>query len=409
VRILVVSQYFPPEAGATQNRLQSFVDGLVARGHEVTVVCEQPNHPAGVFHPGFGHRPVITERADGLTVRRLWVAASRRKTRPRRLAFYGSFALGAAAVLLAERRHDVVFATSPPLPGALAAALAARARRTPFVLDVRDIWPAAAQALGELSSRRLVSVLERAERYLYRTSARVTATTRPFCRHIDRIAGRPVAVHLPNGARDDLFELPLRPRPDNGTFVVGYAGNLGLAQGLQIVFDAADRLRREDVRFLIVGDGPLAGDFQARRDRRELDAIDLHGAVPASEVGEILLSCDALLVPLRRHALLADFIPSKLYDAMAVGRPVILAATGEAAAVVSEARCGVVVPPEDGDALASVVRRLARDRERARALGESARAAAAPYARSRQIVRLEEVLADAAAGAGDPDARTGHD
>jgi colanic acid biosynthesis glycosyl transferase WcaI len=114
VNILVVSQYFRPEPGATQNRIGAFADGLVARGHPVTVVCEQPNHPVGVFQPGYGRRPTVTEHAGGLTIHRLWVATSPRKTTARRLAFYGSFAVGAAATVLSRRRYDVCFASSPP-------------------------------------------------------------------------------------------------------------------------------------------------------------------------------------------------------------------------------------------------------------------------------------------------------
>jgi glycosyltransferase involved in cell wall biosynthesis len=392
MKVVVVSQYFPPEAGATQNRMAAFVDGLSGRGHRVTVVCEQPNHPAGVFQPGFGRRPLATERADCRLVRRLWVAASPRKTTLRRLAFYGTFAAGAGVTIALEPRPDVVFATSPPLPGALAAAVAANGRRVPFVLDVRDLWPAAAEALGELSGALPLAALSRAERWLYRHAARVTATTRPFCEHIDRVAGQPVSVHLPNGALDELIALPATPRPGHGTFTVGYVGNLGIAQGLGIVLDAADRLRDADVRFLVVGDGPLSQQLRHERSRRGLDSVEFRPAVPVERVGEIMVGCDALLVPLRAHPLLAYFIPSKLYDAMAVGRPAIVAAEGETAALVREAGCGVVVAPEDGEALASAIRGLAADRTRARALGEAGRAAAAWHARSRMIERLEEVL-----------------
>src|SRR3954468_24539264 len=110
MRIGVASQYFAPEPGATPNRLGTFVDALAARGHEITVICEQPNHPAGVFHPGFGRRPVKTQRDGEVTVHRLWVATSPRKTTVRRLAFYGTFAAGVLASLLLTRRPDVIFA-----------------------------------------------------------------------------------------------------------------------------------------------------------------------------------------------------------------------------------------------------------------------------------------------------------
>jgi glycosyltransferase involved in cell wall biosynthesis len=365
MRVLVVSQYFPPEPGATQNRMGAFVDGLVERGHAVTVVCEQPNHPVGAFHPGFGRRPVVTQRDNGRVIRRLWVAASVRKTAARRAAFYGTFAAGAGATVAMAPRHDVALATSPPLPGALTAAAATGLRRTPFVLDVRDLWPTAAEALGELSNAALVRAFARAERWAYRRARAVTATTRPFCAHIDRVAGRQVSVHIPNGALDRLLEQPSPPRPDSGAFVVGYAGNLGIAQGLGIVADAAERLRDEDVRFVIIGGGPLRDELRSQRDRRRLDAIEFRPPLPVERIGDAMVECDALLIPLRDHPLLADFIPSKLYDAMAVGRPAIVAAAGDASDIVRKHDCGVVVPPEDGAALAEAVRALARDRGRA--------------------------------------------
>jgi glycosyltransferase involved in cell wall biosynthesis len=400
VRVLVISQYYVPEPGATQNRMSAFVEGLRHQGHRVTVVCEQPNHPEGVFQPGFGRRPVATERAGNVTVHRLWVAASPRKTPARRLAFYGSFALGAAAATAGLPRHDVVYATSPPLPGPLAAAAACRARRVPFVLDVRDLWPAAAEALGELSSPRAIRVLERAERWLYRSSRAVTATTQPFCSHVDAVAGMPLARHVPNGALDELLELDVADRPGEGTFVVGYTGNIGLAQGLGIVLDAAGRLREHGVRFRVVGGGPLAAAFGAERDRRGLDAVDVEPAVPVADVAKVLESCDALLVPLRDHSLLDHFIPSKLYDAMAVGRPAIVAAGGEAARLVRETGSGLVIPPEDGGALADAILRLRADRPWAAQLGEAGRRAAGQHARSRQLSRLEQILLEAS---GSPD------
>ena len=396
MRILVASQYFPPEVGATQNRLGTFVDGLVARGHDVTVLCEQPNHPSGVFRPGFGRRPVAVERDGRKTVYRLWVAASPRKTTARRLAFYGSYAAGAGLGTAALGGHAVVFTSSPPLPGPLAVAAAARARRVPYVLDVRDLWPAAAEALGELSNRRVLAAFERAERWLYRGAAAVTATTRPFCAHIDRVAGRSVAVHLPNGALDELLALPAQPPPGGAEFRVGYAGNLGIAQGMGIVLEAAEGLRGEPVRFELVGDGPLAAELRAEVARRGLESIRFTPGIPVEDVAAFMQSCDAMLVPLRDHPLLRDFIPSKLYDAMAVGRPALVAAAGEATALAEESGCGLAVPPEDGERLAQAIRRLRAEPELARRLGEAGRAAAAGFARSRQVERLEQVLSRAA-------------
>lgn len=404
MRVLVLSQYFAPEAGATQNRMSSFVDGLVARGHHVTVICEQPCHPAGVYQAGYGRRPVMTERAANRTVHRLWVATSPKKTTARRLAFYVSFAAGAGAAVLLGPRHDVMLATSPPLPGVLAAAGAAAVRRIPVVVDVRDIWPAAPEALGELSNPRLLSLFERAERWLYGVAKRVTVTTRPFATHVDAVADRRVSAHVPNGALDELVDLAEADPPAGVPFTVGYAGNMGIAQGLGIVLDAADRLRGEAVRFVLVGDGALTCELHQEAARRGLGNVEFRPATPVAEVAAFLQSCHALLVPLRDHPLFENFIPSKLYDAMAIGRPAVVAARGEAQSLVEEAGAGVVVAPEDGEALALAVRDLSAAPERARELGRAGRTAAHGLARSRQVDKLEGLLAEAA-GLG-PDRQT---
>jgi len=392
MHVLVVSQYFAPEAGATQNRMGTFAEALASRGHTVTVLCEQPCHPAGVFQPGFGKRPQVTERRGPLTIHRLWVAASPRKTTLRRLAFYSTFAAGAAIKTAMARGVDVMFATTPPLPAVLATARVARLKRIPVVVDVRDLWPAAATALGELENRRIVRFFERAERDLYRGAARVTATTRPFCEHIDRVAGRPVGVHLPNGALDELVALPASDPPSDGPFTVGYAGNLGIAQGLGIVLDAADRLREAPVRFVLVGDGPVKSELQERARAMNLHNVEFRPGIPVQQVAAFLQSTNALLVPLRDHPLLADFIPSKLYDAMAVGRPAIVATRGEAAALTQKHDAGLVVAPEDGAGLAEAVARLQADPVLARTLAANGRAAATTLSRSRQVDRLEETL-----------------
>jgi glycosyltransferase involved in cell wall biosynthesis len=227
---------------------------------------------------------------------------------------------------------------------------------------------------------------------LYRHASGLTATTRPFCRHIDAIAGEGAAVHIPNGALDLLVAREPAPLASSGTFTVGYTGNLGIAQGLGIVLDAADRLRDRDVRFRLIGDGPLRAELAAEIARRDLENVELRRAVPVLELPPVLDACDALLVPLRAEPMLSQFIPSKLYDAMAAGRPVLLAATGESAAIVNGTGCGLVVGPEDGAELAQAVERLAADRTLARHLGAAGRAAAGSHARSCQLDQLESVL-----------------
>lgn len=410
MRVLLVSQYYAPEIGATQNRMRSFTEELTAAGHEVAVICEQPNHPHGVFQAGYGRRPLQRDRSGHLTVDRVWVAASPRKTTTRRLLFYGTFAAGAFTLTAMRPRYDVVLATSPPFPGALAVAAAARLRRTPFVIDVRDIWPAAAEALGEFSNDRAVKAFERAERWLYRHAAAVTATTKTFCRHVDSVAEGPVSTHLPNGALDDLVELHHAEPPTEGPFRIGYFGNFGIAQGLDSVLGAAKQLADEPIEFLLVGGGPKESELREEAARLGLSNVEFRRSVPTAEVGPLMLSCHALLVPLRDHPLLAGFFPSKLYDVMAVGRAAIVSAAGEAADFIGEHGFGVVIKPEDPVELATAARRLAADRDLAARLGAIGKPGSREYARSRQAAQLRQLLesiVDEAFAA--PDTGTGRD
>jgi len=200
VRILIFTQYFTPEVGATQTRLHTIAAGLAARGHHVEVVSEVPNHPQGVVHPGYRRRPGHRRRTDGFTAWHVWVMTSPHKTARTRLAFYGSYTAMAIIMGSLRPRPDVIFASSPPLPVAIAAASVAARHRVPWVLDVRDLWPEAAVALGELSSPRMLSLAERLETRLYRSAAAITATTEPFRRAVVAKTDQPGKVSvLPNG------------------------------------------------------------------------------------------------------------------------------------------------------------------------------------------------------------------
>ena len=248
MRILIVSQYFAPEVTAASLRLGTLAEGLAALDHDVEVLCEVPNHPEGVIvDPYKGHR-VVRRSADGYRVSHVWVWARPSKGFRTRLTSYGSFAAMASLVGSATQRPDVVVASSPPLPvGLVGAALSAR-HRVPWVLDVRDLWPDVAVALGELKEGPALWLAERIERYLYRSADAVTVTTEPFRDYIEaRGAGGPVEV-LANGTTREWLEVG-RSEPDRDgaglpqdRFVWTYAGNLGIAQGLETAVEAAGRL-----------------------------------------------------------------------------------------------------------------------------------------------------------------------
>jgi glycosyltransferase involved in cell wall biosynthesis len=395
---MIFSQYFAPEVGATQSRMHAFAAGLAARGHDVEVVCGLPNHPQGVVRPGYRGRIAVRRREEGFRVVHTWVRTSPVKTTRTRLAYYASYAATATAAGSVLRKPDVVFATSPPLPGAAAAAAVAARHRVPWVMDVRDLWPDAAVALGELSDPRMLALAERLERRLYASAAAVTAVTRPFCRAIAGKTSDPSKVHLlPNGTTR-LWVDGARLEPDRSElhlpsdrFVWTYAGNLGIAQGLETAIEAARLL---DARFqlLLLGDGPVRGDLERRAACLPSGAVAFHDQVPPPDALRYLRASDALLVPLGRHPALRDFVPSKLFDCCAVGRPVIVAAAGEPERMATEAGAALAVPPGDAEALAGAVRRLAGDQPLRDRLASAGHAFGAAHLRDRQVAQLERLL-----------------
>jgi glycosyltransferase involved in cell wall biosynthesis len=400
LRVLIVSQYFPPEVGATQSRMQAFAEYLAARGHEVTVIAEFPNHPRGVLPDVYRRHLYEDDRSNHYRVLRVWVKTGVEKSQATRLAFYGSFTAAAAAVGPLAGRADVVLATTPPLFTGVAAVALARMSRAPLVLDVRDLWPAAAEALAQIRGRPLTHAAVALERWLYRQSDAVVAVTRPFCGHIDRIrGGTPATVLIPNGTLEMFFEETVGDgvRAELGVpedaFLVTFAGTHGIAQSLPSVIDAAARVNGR-VHFAFVGEGPVKQALEDDARARGLGNVHFHPQVPITVIPRILASSDALLVPLSGHPLFESFMPSKLVDFMAAGKPVVLSAAGESARIVERTRAGVVVAPEDAGGLAEATLWLSRNPAEAVAMAERGRSFARRRLRSVQAERLEQVLFD---------------
>lgn len=377
--------------------MQSFAEYLAARGHTVTVICEFPNHPQGVIPERYRGRLVEVDRSNPYTVIRTWVKADPEKTQATRLAFYLSFMGLATAVAPLAGRADVVLATTPPLFTGLAGLAIARMNAVPFVLDVRDLWPAAATSLNQISPGWPTQAAEVLERRLYRSATAVVAVTRPFCAHIDRIRGRPPGtVLVPNATLDLFFESVEAERPEgvpDDAFLVTFAGTLGIAQALPTALEAARSLG-PSFHFAMVGDGPVKEELIARARLEGIDNVSFHPQVPLADVPRTLAASDALLVPLSAHPTFQSFVPSKLIDFMATGTPVVLAASGESARLVEVSGAGVVVPPENPEALADAVRMLRDDPKAAAQMAERGRVFARRRMRPEQAGRLERVLLD---------------
>ncbi len=384
MRILFLSHYFPPEGNAPAARTYDNCVRWAKAGHAVTVVTGVPSHPAGVVFAGYRNRLRQRETVDGVEVVRVgtYLAANRGTTR--RILNYVSYMLSASAFASALPRADVVVATSPQFFCGWAGVLTSRLRSAPFVLEIRDLWPESISAVGALRNRRLLAFLERLERTMYRAATHVVTVGQGYRREL-LARGVPDArlTVIPNGI--DLTRFAPRP-PDaelkrslglDGRFVVGYSGTIGMASGLDVVLRAAHRLRevgRDDVAFLLVGDGAVREELTAQARRAGLERVVFAGRQDPARMPAFLSVCDVCLVHLRKLELFATVLPSKIFEAAGMARPILIGVGGEAREIVERAECGEYVEPENDGALVEAVLRLAADPARRAALGEAGRA-----------------------------------
>jgi len=363
MKILFVSHYFPPEVNAPANRTHEHCRRWVMDGHEVTVITGVPNHPRGRIFPGYRNRWIQEETVDGIRVIRTWMYLTPNSGFLRRVANYLLFALTAVLASPRAERPDVVVATSPQFFVGVAGAIIARIKRRPFVLEIRDLWPKSVVELGQLGPGPILSALEALERWLYRSAAGVVVNTRTFHDHVAARGVPSASIELVyNGIDPAVF----RPRPKNAellarhgfenAFTVAYVGTLGLAHGLSLLVDVAERLAGQDeIRFVLIGDGADREKIEADVARRGLANFRMLGLQPRDAMPDWIASIDVLLVMLRDLPVFETVIPSKIFEFLAQERPVILAAKGEIRRMMDEAQGALVVDPEDADQLIAAI------------------------------------------------------
>lgn len=407
LHVLFLSDNFPPESNAPATRTHEHAREWVRRGHRVTVVTGCPNFPEGRVHPGYRNRWYARERIDGIDVVRVKTFIAANAGFLPRIVDYLSFMASGFVAAAFVRRVDVVVATSPQFFCAVAGRLAALVRRRPFVLEIRDLWPASIVAVGAMRESAFIRAMERIERWLYRSARHIVVVTESFR---DEIVARGIEREKISVVRNGVDAALFAPRPkdpalladhalDAGDVVVGYIGTHGMAHDLANVVEAIARLRgHERLRFVFVGAGAERERVERLVRERELDAVRLVPAVPRADIPRWLGVCDVCLIPLRDSPVFAGVIPSKLFECQASGTAVVMALpAGEATALVEASGCGVTVPPGDPAALARAIAALADDPERLRACGEAGRRAAADSSREALAEKMLEVLVRCAA------------
>ncbi len=381
LRILYLSQYFLPEAGATQARAYEMANKWIQMGHKVTMLTEFPNHPSGVIPPSYRGKLFERMNLDGIDVLRVWVKTSPVKNYSNRILFYLTYMFNAiiAGLILVRGKYDFLYATSPPLFVGGAALVLSHLKRIPMFFEVRDLWPETAIAIGELSNPLSILVATKLEEMCYQRAIQVIVVTHGM---YDRLIHRGISpeklIIIPNGANIEMFSFnPTernRIRTELGLeskFIAIYAGIHGLAQGLETVVYTAHLLSETpNIHFVLIGDGPKKADILALVKSYNLTNLTMLPEKPRELIPGYLSAADVALVPLRKTDIFKGTLPSKLFDAWACERPVILSIDGEARSVVETVKGGLFIPPEDPNKMAEALIYLMNSPAERQSMGE---------------------------------------
>ena len=362
-RILLITQWFDPEP--TFKGIL-FAKELVSRGFEVEVITGFPNYPGGTLYDGYRVKFIQKEVIDGVLVTRVPLFPSHDKSKLGRVFNYLSFAFSSLIYgLFFSKRADVIYAYHPPLTVGISALIIKLFRRVPIVLDIQDMWPDTLKATGMISNSRLLGFVSKVCNLIYSGVTKIVVLSPGFKDLlIDRGVPENKIEIIYNWADEDVLITKTGERPQDMVSIEGFkvlfAGNVGQAQGLDVVLDAALLLKDDvpNIHFLVLGRGLKLDDLKRREKELNLGNVHFFPAVGMEKVGSFLGFADALLIHLNSDPLFEITIPGKTQAYMAVGKPIIMGVSGDASNLVSRADCGVCFEPEDSVALAEAAKGL---------------------------------------------------
>jgi glycosyltransferase involved in cell wall biosynthesis len=403
MKILYISQYYPPEMGAPSARVSELSREWAKRGHQVTVLTAFPHHPHGKKLPGDVGVLTRREKDGAVDVVRTYVFAARNSGFLFRIVSYVSFMLSAMMIgVWRVGRPDVVIATSPQLFTGVAGWWISRVLGAPFVFEVRDLWPESIVTVGAMQESRAIGVLKRLAAFLYRAADRIVTVGPGYRRRI--LSGYGIAEDridvVTNGVDLELYQFREKDRKEyrqklgvHEETVVLYLGTHGMAHGLEVVLQAAKRLSGQAIRFVFVGDGAEKPALEKMAADWGLSQVTFVPPQEKSAVVGYYAACDVALVPLRKVDLFTDVLPSKIFEIMGMQRAMIVSVDGDARQEVERARAGLFVEPENVEELAGAITRLSANESLRQELGRSGRSyVESHYPRSVLARRYAEIL-----------------
>ncbi|MCP4580340.1 MAG: glycosyltransferase family 4 protein [candidate division Zixibacteria bacterium] len=377
MKILVITQYYPPEPGAPSNRLLAFVDAMHKRGHQVTVICEFPNYPDGKLQPGDKWRLFRVENKGNHRIIRTFVLTFAKKNNIKRMIFYLSFAFSSFITALFLKRHDIIFTSSPPIFHAFTAMLAAKIKKSNYVLDIRDVWPESALEVEAVSNPRLLRWGGYVEQKIYHSAVLIITTTKGFKNHIESLGGDGKTAICYNGSIEEILNWTgdvTSLRKSKGwskKILVTYAGLIGLGQNLIDVLPEVKNITNDELLFVFIGDGPQKNEFLEKIEELKLSNVLVFNMMPLQDVISFLYSSDILLITLRESEYFKTVIPSKFFDSMAAGKPIVSNVNGELREIMEEYNTGIYFSFADKGSFGKAITALYNDQARRNQMGNN--------------------------------------
>jgi len=384
LKLLILTQYFPPEVGAPQNRLFELAVRLQKLGVDITVLTAMPNYPQMDIYEGYKDKTYVYEVIEGLKVHRSSIYVSKSKSIINRLRNYFSFVISSARLGKAKLENfDFLLCESPPLFLGYSAMRIAKQKKAKLIFNVSDLWPESAEKLGVVNNKFLLKLAYNLEEKLYKRSCLVTGQTQGICHNINERFPAVKTYWLPNGV-DLGYYNPSKIEPgiwrEKNNFakedvILLYAGIIGIAQGLEVILNSAKNfINTPNIKFVFIGSGPEKDKLLQLKAEQNLTNVFFLDAISKKEMPSVLRSVNAAIIPLRKLDLFLGAIPSKIFENLAMEVPVLLGVNGEARQLfIDKGNAGLYFEPENSEALTAAILKLIEDKEMALQLGRNGR------------------------------------
>ncbi|MDR1725373.1 MAG: glycosyltransferase family 4 protein [Bacteroidales bacterium] len=384
MKLLILTQYYPPETGAPQVRLSELAQRLQQKGVYVSVLTAMPNYPQMIIHKQYKGKCFCKEQINKVNVYRSWIYVPQSKAMIKRLLNYFSFVLSSFwyGIFKIKGKYDILFVESPPLFLGITAYLLAKFKRAKLVFNVSDLWPESAERLGLITNRSLLKMATWLEEFCYKKSFLITGQTQGIVNNIKNRFPFKRVHWLKNGIdvgyyeKDEKFVKGLW-RVENkfaeDDFILFYGGIIGYAQGLDVILYAAEKLKNyNNIKFVVLGSGPEKQRLVDMKNNLDLVNVYFFDAVEKKKMRQIIEDIDASIIPLKRLELFKGAIPSKIFESLALRKPVLLGVEGEAKELfIDNGDCGLAFEPENSENLCKQILYLYSNKEDAEKMGEN--------------------------------------